>query len=304
MRSAYTERQSDTVNSLSEWDSPATIGIVLKYGGFPHFVLDQRALRNRELLDDTVQRARAHGGYLLVPDVALLELGKSTTWEKPTRAALANLARHPAEVYCVTKSIGELLREEREQKRPAYVLTSHDATMGFRALVEEVRAHTDEPSWRELRETLSPGALTAMQRAAAHFGRGFADYWSVWNSVPRADTRKRLLTRPADTFPEVLFGTEFETIRIGVLKNIGFDDPASDVRKTASVTGLVELCTAAWTLDWIAQGGYESAGRETLSHDGNDIVYVTYALLGNGFASYDTKACRMYGVLKSLLHGT
>src|SRR3954465_12766022 len=94
--------------------------------------LDSNRLRDRAFVEQAVKDAAAGGGHVLLPDVLLGEMVKSSDWKSTMKSSLRYLREH-ADKVTVADAIGPRMRQEREQRKPCIDLFDSELTERFRA---------------------------------------------------------------------------------------------------------------------------------------------------------------------------
>lgn len=103
-----------------------------------HIVVDQNVLRKRDWLDPVIIEAQRTGARIIIPDIALAEMMKSSKWEQTTNSSLAILAEH-ADLVVVGHCLGELLKKEKETGVPHTDVINHETTPRIQELIREAR---------------------------------------------------------------------------------------------------------------------------------------------------------------------
>jgi hypothetical protein len=273
--------------------------VLVHYGEFPFFVLDQSALQDGALLDAAATNAQAAGGHIAVTEIAILELQKSSRWQRSIELAFRNLSRHPPELFIMTEHLGMLLMQERIRKAPVNSIVSRVATDNLRLRLRQARCG-DPAGTRAFWDDFTEKDAAEVAAATAIIADGFPLFWDFWKRLLTPLAFKDLRSGFEGAFDGILFSNQFLTFIVNSLEE-GFEPEARDVSRVASISGLFQLCLGAWTLDWIAQGGAETAGRAKLVNDGADLMYVMYALLGRDLVAGDQKAKRLFRSLRSRL---
>jgi hypothetical protein len=267
-----------------------------------YLVVDQNVLRKQDLANLILYEQETR---FVLPDLSFLEMTKSPEWESTLRSSLAQLAGIPTRVV-VAHSVNDALRRELADLRTtAGHMIHREATEFVRGILEWVRTGNDTDSIIRIRQDPDNHKVSLATDFLDHSANkvGLTDLIDATRRLIPRDAQKRLrkLDKPSDDRLQIV-----HEIATGLLPEILAERGISRNKchafmRQRPVLYRYLLVRAWYCVDWIAKGGIESYGNESVTNELLDQQYVITASSFSGIVSQETKVNQAYADLISLL---
>ncbi|NUP12495.1 MAG: DUF2934 domain-containing protein [Polyangiaceae bacterium] len=283
---------------LSDWAEAvadeAFLGSLPGRQRWQHTVVDQNKLRDTTLLQPSK-------GPFLIPDVALAELFKGTSWQYVAERSLKLLAQDPTSVD-VAWSVGHVFRQEMASGELGDLVDSL-ATDAFRDFLLKVKA-SPARAFNEYSTRIQSGRHLA---STQHFDgprnkQLVVNVREAWLQELKPD-EVRALRQPggfeSDLARRLLSDDNMlKTIKL-MLVNAGYQDGrANALAYFPSFTGAHCLGLVALALQWIARGGLDATTSDAvLTNDIADLDYVVFSLFCADYATTEKRMLTLRDVL-------
>lgn len=266
------------------------------------FVLDQNYFRNEKLasLFDSDSRTR-----FIIPDVALIEMCKSDSWERTLRQSLKYLARHPTRCFS-TIAVGAAVRYEIENRKTVDGnLIYREFTPVLRSLLREIQSGVDGASLEWFRAAVDPIRNELAQEDLNHQSnlgvlKGLVE---ITRTSLSEDVIKSLRNgRLASEDMIMLVKASAPNLMNSFFREVGF--PSNRIRSFLKQKPLVYrfVLLRFWlSLDWISRGGIDSLKETKATNDFLDQDYVLMATFFDGLLSQDERVNRAYEAVQCML---
>ncbi|MBL8827302.1 MAG: hypothetical protein JNM18_09970 [Planctomycetaceae bacterium] len=267
---------------------------------FPFIVIDQNQLRDRRLLAELATRGQKQGLQLLVPEGAFFELSKSKKIMDTWRNSLQLLYLHRTSV-CISDKMTRLMNEEIIQQEQASRIDSKAETTFVRSILEQINS-SDYSTIQEiidgpLAEKL-PRSLLIWNDHDNHKSLVTKLQALMKESIP-PDLLKKLRQSPETAAKTWLCSISGARFVFQGIKSFGADDStALLLTREPSVNGAFLCAVAGLAVNWIANGGLESAKPRSLTNDLHDIEYIVFGSLCDSLASEDSRAINICTAVK------
>jgi hypothetical protein len=245
------------------------------------FVVDQNYLRSQELK----ALASEPGSKFVILDEALFEMCKAPEWEDTLRRSLRTLASRPARVVA-GKSMAELLRWEREQKRSAagYLLNA-EGTVFLRDILEGIRLGADSRKLAVMRQNIEE-AQKEMEKIHLDHDENKRDLVELVNTAARTEPELAVALRknalPRDERLRVIKALGIQLTE-PFIERAGFNSCEAQrmIRQRSAWLrfGLVRLWYA---FDWLARQGIEGIDASKATNEKMDYRYLVPATFFSG----------------------
>lgn len=267
-----------------------------------YLVLDQNILRTPEL----VELVRSNGGaHFVLPDLAFLEMTKSSEWQRTLHDSLATLSTVPNRVH-LAYSVNEALANELQSLRP---VTGHllfrEATVFIRDLLLWVRTGRETDAFRRIQADPDN-----------HKGSVISDHLNhVANKSQLAeliDGAKRII--PEQVQKQLRGASIGDSERLdvvheiakGLLPNILAEagvnyNKARSFMKQRPMAFRYVLLKVLDCVNWISKGGFESFPEHKVSNEDLDHQYVLTSTFFHELLSRDGRVNESHKHLRLLL---
>lgn len=273
----------------------------------PYIVLDQNVLRDEAQIQSALELADKCQAWLLLPDVALMEMMKNEHWEDTARRSLALLSTRPNQV-AVAWGVGELFRRELAAGRPQIDLVDEEVTNQFRLMLAQL-AKNPKIALDDWRPHIPAAQALAQRQHLDHEHNKDRVLRMVksWKAILTPEGINRLRKEEDDTLFQALLASDhitrlfeewlkrlFETWPLDVDFN---PESARRLATERSITSHVSLCYAALGLRWLKYQGIEGARGDKVT---NDVVDMDYVLLASFCIDLFTKEGKVKKMLENI----
>lgn len=261
---------------------------------WPHCVVDQNTLRS------TTTLAAANGPFLL-PDVAIAELFKASSWRFVAQKNLSLLASCP-DLAFVSHSVGGLLNSELASGVQTDIIDPV-ATSTLRAFLKHLARDANSAF-----STYGSSISSARALGAAQYFDGprnkstvvnVRDAWLGELTSEQLKTLRGPNGQNSPLFAELLSGGVMLKAVTDMLCSAGY--PTTTAQSLAfypSFTGAQCVGLAALALQWVARGGLDNTtSEEVLTNDLADMDYVILSVFCRSYASVEKKMVSMRQML-------
>jgi hypothetical protein len=267
----------------------------LRQAIFPYIVVDQNCLRDAEVLDRLVIKAKALNQVIVLPDTAFIEMTKNAQWELTIQQSLKVLAKYPAHV-AASYSPGQLLRMERDSGQPHCDIVWHEATPFIKRLLHEV-AEGKNDYLKELEPLIFDAQETFKKEKLNHEENKIyvAAAVEFWELVLSEEMIKKLRRKDRELLTHLLASpgiTEF--CRIGLTRLGWAKDSVQYLARNPSVSSHNFLCIAALGLRCVADGGLEGKSDQRITNDVADLDYMLMATFCKELLTRDVRLKELY----------
>lgn len=267
-----------------------------------YFVIDQNYLRAPQLEELLATQPRTR---IVVPDLAMFEMTKSSERALTVRSSLATLAKYADRVF-VSRTIGECLKYELEHAQP---VTGHmlfrEATHFLRRVLSAVVTGRENPEFERVIHDPENCLLDLNQDYLDHDSnkQRSLELVDATKSEMTAEFAKRIRGRRVAREEKIAFIREkAPSLLIYVLEDNGFtrEKACHLVRKESML--LRYFYVKLWAcLDWAEHGRLDNLGAVKVSNDLLDQQYVLSATFFDGVLSCDARVNDAYLATMNLL---
>lgn len=267
-----------------------------------YIVLDQNVLRGDELRerlcpDQSIQ--------FVLPELAFLEMNKSTQWEQILRRSLAILSSHKSRVF-VSYSVSQLLQTELTRKTSVQDRMLYpEATDFVREILQSVQDGSDGYGIARIksnpgnhREALDRDHLQHEQNKAQ-----LAALIDATKSSVHPDAIRCLRSGKANPDEKLDLIFEIATALLPqILVNSGFTKEKSRMFLKRKPMLLRYMYLNVWQcIDWMQMGGFDSLPSKKVTNDELDHEYILTATFFDGLFSAEGRVNDAYQDLLRLL---
>ncbi len=264
--------------------------------------LDSNCLRNEMLVVKSVQDVASEDGFVLLPDVLLAEMVKSSDWQSTMKSSLRYLREH-ADRVIVADAVGPRMCVERDSRKPCTDLFDEELTSRFRRFLDKMDSD-ENAAIAEIakgvdaaRPDVDARLLTAQALQVNNLGAV-----SKWKEFLTDAGLKRLRKPDLTAITEIL-GHEFinDICRL-VLISCGFDaENAETLAMGDSVSRRNFLAHEASILRWLAKGGLDMRKDNQIGNDHMDLEVVVAGTYCDENRANDKIVCELDSILRPVV---
>lgn len=267
---------------------------------FPYIIIDQNYLRKQECINLVLHRLKNADLFVLLPDVAIMEMLKGSQWESTMKRSLSLLAEVPQKVK-VALGFGEIMREEKEEQGPIEEIEDKQITPRWQALLREIK-NSDGPEIASARNNIFGAQDLAHGQFLNHERntKVFLNLHSAWRqTLSQKDINDIRNDKTKEKIIELLSSLSMtKTVESGLVKAGYGKNGAQVLAGTQSISSFWITTLAASALYWVVNNGLENAKPERITNDYIDIDYVVLGTVSMGLFSKDKKVNQLYKLMQ------
>jgi hypothetical protein len=267
-----------------------------------YIVLDQNVLRNPLLINEITTESKTH---FVLPDLAFLEMTKSSEWEQTVHRSLQILSNVPSRVH-VTYSVNEALDDELSTLRPVTGrMLHHKATEFVRDLLNSVSSGVEGTTLALMRRKSPENVanLSAQHLDHAENKKRFSELIETTKSCVGIDLQQKL-RRGEMTEIEKLEMVHHFSVNLfpKVLQDRGVNVGRARMFMKRRPMALRYYFLNIWYLfHWIEKGGFDCIKAEKITNDEVDRQYILTASFFHGLLSLEARVNDAYKALTAML---
>lgn len=267
---------------------------------FPYIVIDQNYLRDQRMISHVLKSIKDTDLFVLLPDVAIMEMLKVPQWECTMKKSLSLLAEEPQKIK-VALGFGEIMRKEKKDQSPIDEIEDKLVTPRWQALLSEIK-NGDGPEIVSARKNIFGAQNLAQSQFLNHTWNKdvFVNLYNAWRqTLSRKDINDIRNDSTNEQAIELISSLSMtKTVELG-LENAGYERECAQVLAgTQSISSFWITTLATSALDWLVKNGLENADPEKITNDYIDIDYIVLGIVSMGLFSGETKVNELYNLMQ------